>query len=60
VQQIARATQDVAENIGGVSQAANDTGLAAGEVLSSASNLSRQGERLSAAVNAFVTRVRAA
>jgi methyl-accepting chemotaxis protein len=60
VQQTARATQDVAENIGGVSQAANDTGLAAGEVLSSASNLSRQGERLSAAVNAFVTRVRAA
>jgi methyl-accepting chemotaxis protein len=60
VQQTAQATQEVSANISGVSEAANDTGLAAGEVLSSASELSRQGELLSAAVNAFVTAVRAA
>ncbi len=60
VQQTARATQAVTETINGVSQVAQDTGQAAGEVLSAAGGLSHQAERLSGAVNRFVSDIRAA
>ena len=60
VQQTAASTQEVTMNISGVSQAASDTGLAAGQVLSAAGNLSRQAEHLSAEVGSFVAQVRAA
>ena len=60
VQQTARAARDVTAGIGGVSEAANGTGQTAGVVLAAAGDLSRQAERLSDAVNRFVTDVRAA
>jgi methyl-accepting chemotaxis protein len=50
----------VTTNIGGVSAAANETGGAAGHVLSAASNLSKQAEQLSGEVNVFLAGVRAA
>jgi methyl-accepting chemotaxis protein len=60
VTQTAKATQDVTTNIGGVSAAANETGGAAGLVLTAASNLSKQAEQLSGEVNVFLAGVRAA
>jgi methyl-accepting chemotaxis protein len=60
VQQTAHSTQEVTANIGGVSEAANDTGAAAGEVLGAASGLSQQAEQLSAEVKTFVAGIRAA
>jgi hypothetical protein len=44
----------------GVSAAANETGAAADQVLSAASNLSKQAERLSGEVTTFLAGVRAA
>ena len=58
--QTAQATQEVTTNIGGVSAAANETGGAAGLVLTAASNLSKQAEQLSGEVNVFLAGVRAA
>ena len=60
VQQTAASTNAVTSNITGVSQAANDTGAAAGQVLSAARDLSRQAEDLSRQVTSFVGEVRAA
>ncbi len=60
VQQTAESAQRVTVNITGVSQAANETGSAAGEVLGAAGELSRQAERLSAELSTFVQSVRAA
>jgi methyl-accepting chemotaxis protein len=60
VQQTAHAARDVTSNIGGVSQASTETGVAAGQVLNSASGLSHQAELLSAEVAAFLADVRAA
>jgi methyl-accepting chemotaxis protein len=60
VTQTAKATQDVTTNIGGVSAAANETGGAAGLVLTAASNLSKQAEQLTGEVNVFLAGVRAA
>jgi methyl-accepting chemotaxis protein len=60
VQQTSASAQDVTENIAGVSRAAATTGVAAGEVLSAAGDVSRQSERLTAEVNSFVAEVRAA
>jgi methyl-accepting chemotaxis protein len=60
VTQTAKATQAVTTNIGGVSAAANETGGAAGLVLSAASNLSKQAEHLSGEVTTFLAGVRAA
>jgi methyl-accepting chemotaxis protein len=60
VTQTAQATQAVTTNIGGVSAAANETGGAAGLVLTAASNLSKQAEQLSGEVNTFLAGVRAA
>ncbi|MDR3537801.1 MAG: hypothetical protein P4L71_14990 [Acetobacteraceae bacterium] len=52
--------QDATDTLGGVSMAANETGVAAGEVLRSAADLSRQAERLTAEVSTFVAAVRVA
>ena len=46
--------------ISGVSQAASETGAAAGQVLTAASDVSKQAEQLSGEVNTFVAGVRAA
>jgi methyl-accepting chemotaxis protein len=47
-------------SIGGVSQAAGEAGAAAGQVLTAAADVSQQAERLSGAVNTFLTGIRAA
>ena len=60
VQQTAASTHAVTSNIAGVSLAANDTGTAAGQVLSAAGDLSRQAEQLSMEVGRFITSVRTA
>jgi methyl-accepting chemotaxis protein len=60
VQQTAVATHDVTVTIGGVTQSANDTGVAAGRVLHAASDLSQATARLSGEVRDFVAEVRAA
>ncbi|WP_407520867.1 methyl-accepting chemotaxis protein [Methylobacterium oryzisoli] len=53
-------TTEVTSNIAGVAQASEQTGAAASQVLASASELSRQSERLSAEVHQFLATVRAA
>lgn len=60
VQQAATGTTQVSENIGGVTLAAKDTGVAATQVLGSASELTRQSETLKAEVGKFLETVRAA
>ncbi|UMY16495.1 methyl-accepting chemotaxis protein [Methylobacterium organophilum] len=60
VAQAATGTGEVTTNIAGVAQAVDETGAAANQVLSSASELSRQSERLSAEVAHFLATVRAA
>jgi hypothetical protein len=50
----------VTSNIAGVARASEETGAAAAQVLSSASELSRQSEHLSAEVARFLGTVRAA
>ncbi|MGF3024879.1 methyl-accepting chemotaxis protein [Methylobacterium aquaticum] len=56
----AMGTSEVTGTISGVAQASEETGAAAGEVLSAASDLSRQSEQLSAEVTRFLATVRAA
>ncbi|MGU3536630.1 methyl-accepting chemotaxis protein [Methylobacterium sp. A54F] len=53
-------TTEVTHTIAGVARASEETGAAAAQVLSSASELSRQSEHLSAEVHRFLTTVRAA
>ena len=60
VQQAATGTQEVSTHISSVSDAAARTGETAGEVLTSARQLSEQGEVLRATVDEFLTQVRAA
>ncbi|MGX7709478.1 methyl-accepting chemotaxis protein [Methylobacterium sp. Gmos1] len=60
VSQAAAGTGEVTGNIAGVAGAAEETGAAASHVLTSASELSRQSERLSAEVRRFLSSVRAA
>ena len=60
VLQAARGTQDVSSSIVNVTQAASETGAAAEQMLSSAGDLSKQGETLREKVDMFVARVRAA
>ena len=60
VQQAAIGTQNVSTSIVNVTQAASETGAAAEQVLSSAGELSKQGETLREKVDVFVARVRAA
>ena len=58
VEQAAAGTQEVTSNIGGVNQAAGETGTASMEVLSSADKLAEQSELLGREVNVFVAEVR--
>jgi methyl-accepting chemotaxis protein len=60
VQQAAQGTSEVTENIVSVSQAANDTGAAAGQVLGSAEELSHQAELLRGELTRFIEVVRTA
>ena len=60
VQITSASTQEVTSNITGVSQAANDTGVAASQVLGAAGDLSRQAEQLSQTFEGFITDIRAA
>ena len=59
VQQAATGTTEVSSNIGNVSQAAQDTGAAATQVLSSAGELARNGTILKDQVDSFLREVRA-
>lgn len=56
----AAGTSEVTGNIAGVAQASEETGAAASQVLSSASELSRQSEHLRSEVARFLATVRAA
>ncbi|MFF8802821.1 MULTISPECIES: methyl-accepting chemotaxis protein [unclassified Methylobacterium] len=60
VSQASSGTSEVTRNISGVAQASEETGAAAGQVLTSAAELSRQSEHLSAEVQRFLSTVRAA
>ncbi len=60
VLQAALGTQEVSGNIAGVSEAAQQTGAAAVQVLASAGELSRNGEALKAQVATFLQQMRAA
>jgi methyl-accepting chemotaxis protein len=60
VQQTAITTQGMTDNIAGVSDAARDTGAAAGRVLGASGTLADQAGVLSDAVSRFVSSVRAA
>jgi methyl-accepting chemotaxis protein len=60
IQQIVVGTQGVAVNIGSVTEAANQTGKAAGDVLHSAEELAKQSAVMSREVEQFLATVRAA
>ncbi len=60
VQEAAAGNAEVTRIIGGVTEAANQTGLGAAEVLGASTELSRQSERLRAEVDGFIVKVRAA
>jgi methyl-accepting chemotaxis protein len=60
VQQASQGTSDVTSNIAGLSDAAVNTGEAAGQVLTAASELSRQSETLSGQVERFLAAIKAA
>ena len=60
IQSVAAGSNEVSAHIGGVSTAAKATGAAASEVLSSARELDNQSSKLRAAVDEFLTKVRAA
>ncbi|KTS09623.1 chemotaxis protein, partial [Methylobacterium radiotolerans] len=60
VAQASTGAGEVTGNIAGVAQASEETGAAAGQVLSAASELSRQSEHLRAEVARFLATVRAA
>ena len=55
-----KGTTEVARNISDVNAAANETGSASSQVLSSAKSLSREGNVLKGEVEAFLQKVRAA
>lgn len=58
IHQTALGTQEVSKNISGVTMAAQDTSSGSNEVLLASSELSRQAEGLSAAVESFLVNVR--
>jgi methyl-accepting chemotaxis protein len=60
VNEAARGTTEIAANISGVSETSGQVGSAATQVLSSASDLSMQSERLRRELGAFLATVRAA
>ena len=60
VSQAAAGTNEVSSNIAGVTQASGEVGAASNQVLNSASELSKQSERLKKDVEGFLANVRAA
>jgi methyl-accepting chemotaxis protein len=60
VQQAAQGTQEVSKNIASVTQAAGEVGSAAAQMNGAASELAKQAETLSAEVDRFIAKVRAA
>ncbi|HVH81848.1 MAG TPA: nitrate- and nitrite sensing domain-containing protein [Stellaceae bacterium] len=60
VQQAAAGTGEVSSNIGSVTQAANDTGVASAQVLDVSNELSRQSEALREQVGDFLAKIRTA
>ena len=60
IQHAASGTSDVSSNIVGVSQASNEAGTAASDVLHASSDLRREAETLRAEVDAFLHGIRAA
>ena len=60
VQQAASGTTVIATNIAGVNDAANHTGVSAGQVLTAAGELSRQSDVLGEEVDRFLANIRAA
>ena len=60
VQQAAAGTQEVSANVGGVTEGAAATGVAANQVEAAAGNLSRQSQQLREQVDAFLGQVRVA
>ena len=60
VQRAAKGTSEVSETISGITHSAGETGAAAAEVLSAASELSIQSEQLRGEVDKFLATVRAA
>lgn len=60
VQDAAKGTGDVSTNVSDISRVANETGTAAGHVQSSASELSRQSEKLRVELGKFLATVKAA
>ncbi len=58
--QAAQGTQEVSGNIGGVSQAAQATGVVASQMLASAGELSQNGDALQTQMDIFLREVRAA
>jgi methyl-accepting chemotaxis protein len=52
--------QQVSSNIGGVTQAADDTGRAAGRMLAATGDLAKQSETLRAEVDLFLRDIKAA
>jgi len=60
VQLAAAGTQEVAHNIGGVTEAAADTGATASQLLAESDDLARQAETLQREVDRFTANIRAA
>ncbi len=60
VQEAAHGTQEVSSNISGVSQAADQTGQTANELLAASSDLQKQSETLRSQVEGFFSAIRAA
>jgi methyl-accepting chemotaxis protein len=60
VQQASHGTHEVSDNIAGVTEAATNTGSAAGQVLAAAQALSRDSDRLRGEVANFLSSIRAA
>ena len=60
VQEAAVSTQEVSSKIGGVTQAASETGAAASQVLTASEQLANQSESLRHQVESFLDRLRAA
>lgn len=60
VQEAAAGTSEVSKNISGVTQASQESGAAASQVLSSSGEFSKQSELLKTEVEKFIAEVRAA
>ncbi len=58
VQEAAAGTEEVTRNISGVNQASQEAGVASSQVMSAASELSKQSQMLKTEVNKFITHIR--